>query len=253
MTTPEPDDKNIDAEIVRLQQIEAGAAVDSPNPGEAPGPAEPDSRPAAQPPDPQPEPAKTDRISAGDKVRQAIAARFKSGRGEGLDFHGDYRDPAMQYGNYAPGGHEAADPGGQEPEPAPPEPAAAAPVAPAAAEPPPVNPGNLERVVVHGVEMWLTPEQIRAEAQKSLAAGTILETAKEIRDAVSRSTVSRPHQDGQDPARSTVPSPAPADPHQVDDVEQLVHDLQFGDPQQAKERLRPSGRTEPGSVPLFHI
>lgn len=91
--------------------------------------------------------------------------------------------------------------------------------------------------------MWLTPDQVVAEAQKSLAAGNILETAKEIKDAVSRSTASRPGAQARwgAPPGGEGPqgSQAPVDPDQdPDPYDQLVHDLQYGDPNAARDRLR---------------
>jgi hypothetical protein len=69
--------------------------------------------------------------------------------------------------------------------------------------------------------MWLTPEQIRAEAQKSLAAGNILETAKEIKDAVSRASIAHPahHQHEMAPSGTQEPT---------DPYERVVQDLQYG-------------------------
>jgi hypothetical protein len=253
MTTPtdQASTAALESELARSQMIRAHAAADSPNPDEGGAPA---AVPRQDTPAPAPEPAPLERVTTGDKMRAAIAARFKAGRGEGIDFHGDYRDPSQSYGPYGTPAVEARDSAPVDgPEPGiparldeapadrivPPAPAAAGP----APQPvrPPAPPHGLEKVVVHGVEMWLTPEQVLAEAGKSLAAGNILETAKEIKDAVSRSTASRPARlsgpAGDDPQRRPAP-PDGADPDQDDVYGQLVHDLQYGDPSAARDRLR---------------
>ena len=107
MTTPTDNaTAAIESELTRSHMIEAHAAVDSPNPDEggapAPVPRQDGSAPA-------PEPAPLERVTAGDKMRAAIAARFKAGRGEGIDFHGDYRDPSQSYGPYGTPAVEARD------------------------------------------------------------------------------------------------------------------------------------------------
>ena len=245
MTTPTDNaTAAIESELARSQMIEAHAAVDSPNPDEgAPAPAPRQGAPA-----PAPEPPPLERVTTGDKMRAAIAARFKAGRGEGIDFHGDYRDPSQSYGPYGTPAVEARDTAPVE-GPKPGIPAARDEVRGDQIIPPapvrrPAAPQGLEKVVVHGVEMWLTSEQLLAEAQKSLAAGNILETAKEIKDAVSRSTAFRPApghlvpgEFGDDPQRGPAP-PNGADPNQDDAYGQLVHDLQYGDPSAARDRLR---------------
>jgi len=243
MTTPtdQASAAALESELARSQTIETNGAADNPNPDEggAPAPA-----PRQAQPEPGPEPAPLERVTAGDKMRARIAARFKTGRSEGIDFHGDYRDPSQSYGPYGTPAVEARDTAPVEgPEPGipadqiiPPAPTVVQP-APAPVQQP-AAPQGREKVVVHGVEMWLTPEQLRAEAQKSLAAGNILETAKEIKDAVSRSTASRPDQAGDGPQRRPAPPDDGADPNQDDAYAQLVHDLQYGDPNAARDRLR---------------
>jgi len=244
----ETDNPALASELARSQSIAATAAADSPNPEEGGAPA-PQPRPPAPPE--VAEPAPLERITAGDRMRTEIAARFKAGRGAGIDFHGDMSDPMMRYGQYGAPAIEGRDTADGAGEPGIPAVQIIAPAPDDAPPDPPAVPGRqlhgLERVVVNGVEMWLTPDQLRTEAQKSLAAANILDTAKQIKDAVSRSTVSRPHQDDDYPPRGTAADAPgqPVDPNQdPDPYADLVRDLQFGDPAVARQKLRDTIATD---------
>jgi hypothetical protein len=130
-----------------------------------------------------------ERITAADRSRADIAARFKEKRaahGGQVEFHGDMRDPSQIYG---PLGLQTAEDGGQTTD------AAGSPAqqeltgeeAQTVQQPPPSSDlrplssePKLVKVKVHGREMLLPENEVIAEAQKSLAAGNLLESAKEV-------------------------------------------------------------------------
>src|SRR5262249_17777939 len=131
-----------------------------------------------------------ERITASDRSRADIAARFKEKRaaqGGQVEFHGDMRDPSQTYGPFVnqmteDGGQTTGEqPRAQNPqltteapsaEPAP----AVSVLSPPSSEAQP----RLVKVKVHGREAWLPEDEVVAEAQKSLAAGNLLESAKEV-------------------------------------------------------------------------
>ena len=178
------------AETEASREIASQAAPDSPNP---PAPAAEPAQPQARVPDPRDEvpggqqPRPLERVTATDRDRASIAARFKEKRaaqGGQVEFHGNFQDPSQTYGPYAGQGAPATDDGTQrteESQPAQPpadtqaQPAGPVPPSPAAPEAP-----RLIKVKVHGVEMHIPEDQVVAEAQKSLAAGNLLESAKEV-------------------------------------------------------------------------
>jgi hypothetical protein len=185
------------AEAEASRALAAEAAPDNPNPPAADAPPAP--QPATEAPAPD-APKPLERVTSFDRGRADIAARFKEKRaaqGGQVEFHGNFQDPSQTYGPYAGQGAPA------EPEPgaAPTEtPAPSAPAAetatPAAASAPAPEAPRLVKVKVHGVEMHIPEDQVIAEAQKSLAAGNLLETAKDVL-ALSRQPAQPP--DGPDP------------------------------------------------------
>jgi hypothetical protein len=90
---------------------------------------------------------------------------------------------------------------------------------------------------VHGREAYLPEQDVVAEAQKSLAAGNILETAKEFLQGAKR-----------EPRDAATPSdrdePAAAAGANRDPYGELVEELQFGNPRDASEKLRAAIESE---------
>ncbi len=140
-----------------------------------------------------------ERVTAFDRGRADIAARFKEKRaaqGGTVDYHGDMRDPTQTYGQVGLAPDRMTDDGGQRTE----EPPAHAQQQSRTEQAPPAQPASpssdirplisdirppsseprLVKVKVHGRESFLPEADVIAEAQKSLAAGNILETAKEF-------------------------------------------------------------------------
>src|SRR5262249_2442045 len=169
-------------------------APDSPNPPEAPPTPQGGGEADASSRQPQPEePKPLERITAADRSRADIAARFKEKRaaaGGQVEFHGDMRDPSQTYGPFVPAPEQTSDDGDRRSEEQPP--AQTPPQtteAPPREQPPPspvLSPPSSEaqprlmKVKVHGREAWLPEGEVIAEAQKSLAAGNLLESAKEV-------------------------------------------------------------------------
>ena len=195
----------ITAETEASREVTARAALDSPNPLEPTTTPTPDPSPQGGPPrgapgaearDEKPEQKPLERVTASDRSRADIAARFREKRaaqGGQVEFHGDMRDPSQTYGPYAPEA-QMSDVGDQRSDDAAPaqerpsieEPTRAAQPAPptsdirhlTSAAPP--DQQRLVKVKVHGREAWLPEGEVIAEAQKSLAAGNLLESAKEV-------------------------------------------------------------------------
>ena len=140
-----------------------------------------------------------ERVTAFDRGRADIAARFKEKRaaqGGTVDYHGDMRDPTQTYGQVGLAPDRMTDDGGQRTE----EPPAHAQQQSRTEQAPPAQPASpssdirplisdirppsseprLVKVKVHGRESFLPEADVIAEAQKSLAAGNILETAKQF-------------------------------------------------------------------------
>jgi hypothetical protein len=210
------------AETEASREIAATAASDSPNPPapEAPAPAPPQ-------PEPSSEPKPLERITTSDRGRADIAARFKEKRaaaGGQVEFHGNFQDPSQTYGPYAgPGAPQMSDDRDQRSEEQPPaqqhqqttEAPLAQPAPPTSDIRPPTSEQQppLTKLKVHGVEMYLPQDQVIAEAQKSLAAGNLLESAKEV--------LSGARQPGQAAA------PQPETPVTDDSYTQLAQTLQL--------------------------
>jgi hypothetical protein len=189
------------AETEASREIASQAAPDSPNP---PAPAADPAQPEQRAPDPRDEvpggqqPKPLERVTATDRNRASIAARFKEKRaaqGGQVEFHGNFQDPSQTYGPYAgQGAPQMTDVGGQRSEEQPPaqqhqQTTEAPPAQPAPPtsdiQPRPREGGGptserLIKVKVHGVEMHIPEDQVVAEAQKSLAAGNLLESAKDV-------------------------------------------------------------------------
>src|ERR1043166_6250776 len=132
-----------------------------------------------------------ERITAADRGRAEVAARFKEKRaaqGGEVEFHGDMRDPSQTYGPLGLAPEQRTEDAGQRTDEQPPaqpqQTASEAPLthpAPASSDlRPPSSEARLVKVKVHGREAWLPEDQVIAEAQKSLAAGNLLESAKEV-------------------------------------------------------------------------
>jgi hypothetical protein len=199
------------AETEASREVTAQAAPDNPNPEAPPTAASPlpdpppqgnpsrsrDGDPAAGEGTERAEAKPLERITASDRSRADIAARFKEKRaaqGGQVEFHGDMRDPSQTYGplGLAPEQmsdvrDQRSDAGGQRSE-EPPQPAQqerareetvqSAPLTSDIRHP--TSESRLVKVKVHGREMFLPENEVIAEAQKSLAAGNLLESAKEV-------------------------------------------------------------------------
>lgn len=103
------------------------------------------------------------------------------------------------------------------------------------------------KVRVHGEERELTLEEITAEAQKSLAAGNILDEVKtlkrELTDTLAGVRAAPPGQPAGQPRAQPEQQPVPgqdgqAPPNQEDALAKLIETLQFGDPAEAKTMLQ---------------
>jgi hypothetical protein len=162
-----------------------------------------------------------ERITSADRTRADIAARFKEKRaahGGQVEFHGDMRDPSQTYG---PLGFQTTDDGGQTTEEKPPAQNQATTEAPPVEQAPPssvVSPPSSEsrlvKVKVHGREAWLPETEVIAEAQKSLAAGNLLESAKEVLSgARNQTTDDRGLRTDESGHPSSVLSPPSTDPY----------------------------------------
>ena len=258
------------SETEASREVTAQAAPDNPNPTTEDGeqrtdraPADPSFKPApaeagGSPPSSESKPL--ERITASDRSRAEIAARFKEKRaaqGGQVEFHGDMRDPSQTYAGFAPQpddgtasqavtlplvgrvGAEGAGVGvvttGAMNDPPPP-------LTPPhkgegnldTAQFAPPDPPRLVKVKVHGREAWLPEGEVIAEAQKSLAAGNLLETAKEV---LSGARDQMTDDGGQPTEQSTDPSsalsPPPSDPYLA-----LAQTLQLEDAAAAGTRLK---------------
>jgi len=195
----------ITAETEASREIAATAAPDNPNPNPDDGGQR--SEIGGQTSDPssdiQPRPREgggptseakpLERITTSDRGRADIAARFKEKRaaqGGQVEFHGDMRDPSQTYGPYAAQAPQMTDVGGQRSVELAPGQQASHPEEAQADQPAPPSSdirhptseplSRLVKVKVHGREAFLPEADVIAEAQKSLAAGNLLETAKEV-------------------------------------------------------------------------
>jgi hypothetical protein len=180
-TTTAAEQARVAAETEASREIAATAAPDNPNPPAPEAAPHPDPLPASGEREIRDDgPRPLERVTTFDRGRADIAARFKekrAGQGGQVDFHGDMRDPSQTYGPYAGQGAPPAPEAPSAPtEAAATEQAGAETTAPA---PAPEQPA-LTKLKVHGVEMYLPQDQVVAEAQKSLAAGNLLESAKEV-------------------------------------------------------------------------
>jgi hypothetical protein len=189
------------AEVEASRALAAEAAPDNPNP---PAPvAAPAADGAASPPSELAEPKPLERITAADRGRSDIAARFKEKRaaqGGQVEFHGDMRDPSQTYGPYAPQvAAPMTDDGGRTTEESRPAQSPAEAQARPASPVPPTSEARLVPLKVHGVDMFLPEDKVIAEAQKSLAAGNLLESAKEAL-AIARQPATPDAGPGADPA-----------------------------------------------------
>ena len=101
-TTAAAEAAPIAAETEAARAIAAQAAPDNPD-AAAPEPPHPGPLPSGEREarDATPEPKPLERITAADRSRADIAARFKDKRAAGggqVEFHGDMRDPSQTYG-----------------------------------------------------------------------------------------------------------------------------------------------------------
>jgi hypothetical protein len=172
----------ITAETEASREIAASAAPDNPNPPAEASPL-PNPPPQAAEGTPAEGPKPLERVTSFDRGRADIAARFKEKRaaqGGQVEFHGDMRDPSQTYGPYAPQvAAPMTDDGGRTTEESRPAQSPAETQARPASPVPPSSEPRLVPLKVHGVDMFLPEDKVIAEAQKSLAAGNLLESAKE--------------------------------------------------------------------------
>jgi hypothetical protein len=233
-TTIAADAARVTAETEASREIASQAASDNPNP---PAPdAAPLSDVAGEGTAP-PEGAKPlERITTSDRGRADIAARFKEKRaaqGGQVEFHGDMRDPSQTYGPYA---GQLAEQRTEETQPAqPPAETQAQPV-----EPVPPSSGQPEaprliKVKVHGREAFLPEADVIAEAQKSLAAGNLLETAKEVLAGARGQDAGEPA-----PAQAGVRHPS----SEPDPYTELAQTLQLDGAEVAGSKLRATIESE---------
>jgi hypothetical protein len=181
------------AETEASREIAAQAVLDTANPS-APEAAfaDPSSQGGGEARDERSEQKPLEGTTAFDRSRADIAARFREKRaaaGGQVDFHGDMRDPSQTYGPLGLAPEQMSDLRGQgsdEETPAPERSSsdgstpAAQPAPPISDIRPPTSEPRLVKVKVHGREAWLPEGEVIAEAQKSLAAGNLLESAKEV-------------------------------------------------------------------------
>jgi hypothetical protein len=246
MTTA-TEEARVISESEASRDVMANAAPDNPDP-EAPaasGPL-PDSslEEAEGTRDETAERSPLDRITTADRSRADIAARFKEKRaaaGGQVEFHGDMRDPSQTYAGFAPQGQTTED-GGQRTDeqlqPAQQQPTTEqgqAALPSSVVSPPPSEPQpRLMKVKVHGREAWLPEDEVVAEAQKSLAAGNLLESAKEVLAGARGQTTDDAGQrtdETSDP--SSVVRPPSSDPYLA-----LAQTLQLEDAAAAGNRLK---------------
>jgi hypothetical protein len=199
-----------------LDVIDDGARVD---PGvirtDPPAPPADNSKP----PEPPPSVSKREEIIA--RFRQTRAAEEVEGNPAGFERSGMPLLP----------GDEPAEPPAAEPEPG-------APLAPD-------EPAPRFKVKVHGEERELSLDDIIAEAQKSLAAGNILDQAKALRNemqelvkGVKTNSPQPGHQAEQRQPAEPAPSTETPSPDQDDRVTKLIETIQFGDPTEARDLLQ---------------
>lgn len=163
------------------------------------------------------------KMSPADEARANISKKF---RRAGEDFDGDNNNEAMHYGTDPL-------PKGQPEQ--------------TYAEP---EPRKIKLKVRHE-EKELTEDEVIALAQKAAAGDSYLEDAKNILELAKaeREAVARPHQDGKHPVSQTEQETAGENdpPHQEDDFEALVDELQFGDKATAAQKLRDIVKNNTGS------
>jgi len=199
-TSTAAEQARIAAETEASREVQSQAAPDSPNPMTDDGGQMTDVRgqmteervdPSSDIRHLTSEAKPLERVTAFDRGRADIAARFKEKRaaqGGTVDYHGDMRDPTQTYGPFA---DQMTDDRG--PPPARGQARTEEPPAQVAQESPTTQPAPLSsdirppsseprlvKVKVHGRESFLPEADVIAEAQKSLAAGNILETAKQF-------------------------------------------------------------------------
>jgi hypothetical protein len=209
-TTIAAEQAHLAAETEASREVTAQAAPDNPNPEAPPTAVSPlpdpppqgtparsrDGDPAAGEGTERAEAKPLERITASDRSRADIAARFKGKRaaqGGQVEFHGDMRDPSQTYGPlglqttpaFAGAGYDGGQRTEELPHPAQQQPTTEEAQTVQSALPssdlrPPSSESRLVKVKVHGREMFLPENEVIAEAQKSLAAGNLLESAKEV-------------------------------------------------------------------------
>lgn len=239
------------AEAARIiAETEASREVTAQAPPDNPNPATDDARqrtdtasadPSSVVSSPSSETRPLKRVTASDRSRADIAARFREKRaaqGDQVEFHGDMRDPSQTYGPYAPqaqagaaaeGGGVGVDATGAPNDPPPPPTPRHKGEGNRESVPAPPDAPRLVKVKVHGREAWLPEGDVIAEAQKSLAAGNLLESAKEVL-AGARDQMT-------DDARQTTDG-ATADPSSSDPYVALAQTLQLENAEAAGTRLK---------------
>lgn len=189
-----------------VEDAEAGAAVDQPE--------------QARVPDPETDERKVIQGSPQDQKRAAIAARFKPG-GDDIAFDGNLNRDENLYGTAA---QEKLEP----------EPESDALLGDVLPEPQAAPPAK-RKLTVRGQTVEMTEDEILAAAQKTLAADSYLDEARNLlveaktikaertgRDPQHPEGQSRTQDDGLDSDRQVDPQ------HPEDELESLVTELQFG-------------------------
>jgi hypothetical protein len=254
-TTTVAEEARVISENDTSRDVIANAASDNPNP-DVPASPLPDPFPegGGEDRDVSPEQKPVQRGTEADRSRADIAARFKEKRaaaGGQVEFHGDMRDPSQTYAGFAP---QAAAPTTEDagqttdvqaapaPQTAPPSSSlvpAEAGVRPPSSESEP----RLVKVKVHGREAWLPEAEVVAEAQKSLAAGNLLESAKEVLSGARNQTTDGGGQ-RTDPSSSLAPAEAGVRPASADPFLALAQTLQLEDAAAAGHRLKQTIESE---------
>jgi hypothetical protein len=264
-TTPSKEAQLNEAEARARAGIEPGeraTALDTVGDGAPLDPGQPHAPPAAQQEPAQREPPAPK--SQFDGKRDAIAARFRTARVEDADVNGDDEISELARAGMPPDFQQAPILLDDQPQPGEPQPAEGAAATGAQQQVAPAEPATTIKLTVHGKEIELPIEEVRAKAQIALASENILDEAKtkarEI-DAILRDAREKAQRQGQDGQHQAAPNttqsteqphpPAAAPLDQGNDIEKLIEAIQFGDPNEAKTLLQKTiaeAKTSPEAI-----
>lgn len=189
----------------------------------------------------QPERPETKIVPIGDGGRAAIADRFKAKREDKekpVEASGDYTDPAQTYGTVAQQVDEPAPADKTDPQP---QEKFKLKVRGEEREVDRAEAMRLAKVVTGNDDTeGLSDDHLARLAQIGAAGQSYLEDTRQVLETTrTQVQVSRQHPD------ETQPAPTATDPNDQDDgntpadpVKDIVHEIQYGDPDQAAEKLR---------------